>query len=216
MKQRIAVCFKYVSLLLKTALTTQSEEGSGLGIFLRALLRKRHFSVRQVIGVNLAGFAFFAAVVIPQTQTMISGLEVAMTTQRNVVVVDATPSVFQWPFRQFGISQEFSTVHPAMDLTNPFGTPIYPIGDGVVTWIKYLPYGYGTHVFITHADGLQSLYAHMNKIYVHEGQTVTKTTKIGEIGLTGWTTGPHLHMEIYDNSTPTNPLEVLPEIKNVQ
>jgi len=214
MKQRIQHCFRKLTSLLTTALTTQSEEGSGLGIFLRALLRKRHFSVRQVIGVNLAGFAFFAAVIIPQTQTMVSDLEVTMATQRNVVVVDAAPSVLQWPFRSFGISQEFSVVHPGMDLTNQFGTPIYPVGDGVVSWIKYLPYGYGYHLLVTHTDGLQSLYAHMNKIYVHEGQEVTKTTKIGEVGLTGWTTGSHLHLEVYENSTPTNPIEVLPEIKD--
>jgi len=207
-------CFKTLTSILKTALTTQSEEGSGLGIFLRALLRRRKFSLRQVIGVNLAGLTFFAAVVIPQTQTAVSGLEVTMATQRNVIVVDAAPSVLQWPFRSFGISQEFSVVHPGMDLTNPFETPIYPIGDGMVSWVRYLPYGYGYHLLIIHNDGLQSLYAHMNKIYVHEGQEVTKETKIGQIGLTGWTTGPHLHLEIYENSTPTNPLEVLPEIKD--
>jgi murein DD-endopeptidase MepM/ murein hydrolase activator NlpD len=214
MKQRLKHCFVKLSSLLKTALTTQSEEGSGLGISLRALLRKRKFSLRQVIGVNLAGLAFFAGIVVPQSQSMFSSLEVALTPLRNVIVVDAAPSVLQWPFRSFGISQFFSAVHPAMDLTNPFDTSIYPIGDGVVTWIKYLPYGYGDHLLITHSDGLQSLYAHMNKIYVHEGQEVTKSTKIGEVGLTGWTTGPHLHLEVYVNSTPTNPLEVLPEIKD--
>jgi murein DD-endopeptidase MepM/ murein hydrolase activator NlpD len=214
MKQRIKLCFERLSSQLKSTLTTQSEEGSGLGISLRALLRKRHFSVRQVIGVNLAGLAFFTAVVVPQTQNIISDLQVSTIPQRNVIVVDASPSMLQWPFHQFGISQVFSAVHPAMDLTNPLGTPVYPIGDGVVSWIKYLPYGYGSHIFITHTDGLQSLYAHMNIIYVHEGQKVTKTTLIGEIGLTGWTTGPHLHMEIYENNTPTNPLEVLPEIKD--
>lgn len=214
MKQRIQLCFKKLTSLLKSALTTQSEEGSGLGISLRALLRKRHFSVRQVIGVNLAGLAFFAGIVVPQTQNVISDIQISMTPPRNVIVVDAAPSMLQWPFHQFGISQEFSAVHPAMDLTNPFGTPIYPVGDGVVTWIKYLSYGFGSHVLITHPDGLQSLYAHMNTIYVHEGQKVTKTTQIGEVGLTGWTTGPHLHLEVYENEVPTNPLEVLPELKN--
>src|SRR5512143_2903703 len=117
MKQRFLLCFKFVSSILQTALTTQSEEGSGLGVLLRALLRKRKFSVRQFIGVNLAGFAFFAAVVVPQTQNIVSDLTVSMIPTRNVIVVDAAPSVFQWPFRRFGISQVFSVVHPGMDLT---------------------------------------------------------------------------------------------------
>jgi murein DD-endopeptidase MepM/ murein hydrolase activator NlpD len=214
MKQRIKHCFTCLSSILTSALTTQSEEGSGLGISLRALLRRRKFSLRQVIGVNLAGFAFFAAIVVPQSQSMVSSLEVALIPQRNVITVDTAPSALQWPFHSFGISQVFSAVHPGMDLTNPLESPIYPVGDGVITWIKYLPYGYGYHLLITHADGLQSLYAHMNTIFVHEGQEVTKITKIGEVGLTGWTTGPHLHLEIYENSAPTNPIEVLPEIKD--
>lgn len=215
MKQRVLLCFEKIAAILQTALTTQSEEGSGLGVSLRALLRKRKFSPRQLIGVNLAGFAFFAAIVIPQTQNMVSDLQVSMATTRNVVVIDAAPSVLQWPFHMFGISQEFSVVHPAMDLTNPVGTPIYSIGDGVVSWVQYLSYGYGYHVLITHPDGLQSLYAHMNKIYVHPGQEVTKETRVGDVGLTGWTTGPHLHLGIYDNSTPVNPLEVLPALKEL-
>ncbi len=201
--------------LLTTALTTQSEEGSGLGIFLRALLRKRKFSFRQVVGVNLAGLAFFTAVVVPQSQSMVSDLVVSQQTQRNVIVVDDSPSLFQWPLRTFGISQEFSVVHPGMDLTDPIGTTIYPIGDGVVTWIKYLSYGYGYHVLITNDDGVQSLYAHMSKIFVHEGQSVAKTTALGEVGVTGWTTGPHVHLEVYEQGSATNPLEVLPQLKDV-
>lgn len=200
-------------LFLTSALTTQSEEGSGLGIFLRSLLRKRHFSVRQVIGVNLAGLAFFAGVVVPQVSDAVTTLELTLAPSKTVVVVDAGPSVFQWPLRVFGLSQQFSVYHPGVDLTDPVGTPIYPIGDGVVTWIKYLPYGYGYHALVTHPDGTQSLYAHMGRIMVHEKQEVSKSTKLGEVGLTGRTSGGHLHLEIYEEGTPANPLEVLPQIK---
>lgn len=199
--------------LLAAALTTQSEEGSGLGIFLRALLRKRKFSVRQTIGINLAGLAFFAGIIVPQTSEAVSSMEVSMTPVKNVIVVEAVPSIFQWPFDRFGISQEFSAYHPGMDLTNPLGTPIHAIGDGLVTWTKYIPYGYGYHVLVTHHDGVQSLYAHLDRINVREGAGVTKKTAIGEVGLTGWTSGSHLHFEIYQNGVPTNPYEVLPQVK---
>jgi murein DD-endopeptidase MepM/ murein hydrolase activator NlpD len=138
-----------------------------------------------------------------------------MRTQKNVVVVENVPSIFQWPMKQFGISQGFSYFHPGMDLTNPLGTPIYAIGDGVVTWTKFLPVGYGYHVLVTHSDGVQSLYAHLRKVSVREGQGVTKMTEIGKMGLTGHTTGSHLHMEIYQDGTPTNPIEVLPMLKEI-
>jgi murein DD-endopeptidase MepM/ murein hydrolase activator NlpD len=199
--------------LLSTALTTKSEDGSGLGVFLRTKIKRPSFL--QLLGINLAGLAFAGAVVIPQTQNAVSSMEVTFETQKNVIVVENVPSIYQWPMKQFGISQGFSYFHPGMDLTDPLGTPIYAIGDGVVTWTKYLPTGYGLHVLVTHSDGVQSLYAHLQKVTVKEGQGVTKNTQIGEMGLTGHTTGSHLHIEIYQDGTPTNPLEVLPALKEI-
>jgi murein DD-endopeptidase MepM/ murein hydrolase activator NlpD len=213
MNQKIRRFISDLRILLSAALTTKSEDGSGLGIFLRTKIKRLSFL--QLVGVNLAGLAFVGAVVVPQTQDAFSSLEVTLTTQKNVIVVDDLPSVFQWPMKQFGISQEFSYFHPGMDLTNTYGTPVYAIGDGVVTWTKYLPVGYGYHVLVTHGDGVQSLYAHLRKITVREGQGVTKMTKIGEMGLTGHTTGSHLHLEIYQDGTPTNPIEVLPALKEL-
>lgn len=201
--------------LLTTGLTTNSEEGSGLGIFLRWLFRKRKFDFKQLIGVNLAGFAFFAAIIVPQSQNMISSLEVTLNAQRQVIAVEPSDSPFQWPLKSFGISQFFSSFHPGMDLTDPCGTPIYPIGKGTVTWIKYEPFGYGTHLLVTNENNVQSLYAHMSEIDVYEGQYVNKFTKLGEIGVTGHSTGCHLHTEVYVNGTATNPLEVLPDLKDV-
>jgi murein DD-endopeptidase MepM/ murein hydrolase activator NlpD len=213
MNQTIRSFMDRLRILLSTALTTQTEEGSGLGIFLRTNLKRLTFL--QVLGINLAGLAFAGAVVVPQTQEAIASLEVTLKTQKNVIVVENVPSVFQWPMKKFGISQYFSYFHPGMDLTNPLGTPIYAIGDGVVTWTKYLPVGYGYHVLVTHADGVQSLYAHLRKISVREGQGVTKMTKVGEMGVTGRSTGSHLHLEVYQDNIPTNPLEVLPALKEI-
>src|SRR3989344_4797173 len=96
MNQRLNRFMSDLRSLLTTALTTQSEEGSGLGIFLRSLLRKRHFSMRQVIGVNLAGLAFFARVVVPQATDIATTLELSITPSKTVVVIDSGPSIFQW------------------------------------------------------------------------------------------------------------------------
>jgi murein DD-endopeptidase MepM/ murein hydrolase activator NlpD len=211
MNKRVKILLRQVHMFLTFALTTNSPEGSGLGIYLRMKLKR--LNVRRVLGVNLAGLAFFAGIIIPQTQDAISNLEVGLKTVKPVIVVEQSAGMFQWPLREFGISQEFSFYHPAMDLTDPIDTPVRPIADGFVTWARYVPYGYGNHVLITHNDGVQSLYAHMSQISVHEGQYVTKNSLIGFVGITGWSTGSHLHFEVYQDGTATNPVEVLPEIK---
>jgi murein DD-endopeptidase MepM/ murein hydrolase activator NlpD len=213
MDQNIRRFIGDLQILLSTALTTKSQDGSGLGIFLRTKVKRPSFL--QMLGINLAGLAFLGAVVVPQASDVVASLEVTMKTQKNVIVVENVPSVFQWPMKKFGISQYFTSFHPGMDLTNALGTPIYAIGDGVVTWTKYLPVGYGYHVLVTHSDGVKSLYAHLRKISVREGQGVTQMTKIGEMGVTGRSTGSHLHLEVYQNNIPTNPMEVLPALKEL-
>jgi len=150
---------------------------------------------------------------VPQTKEAISSLEVERKTVKTVIVVEQSAGTFQWPLREFGISQRFSVYHPGMDLTDPIDSPVRPIADGVVTWVRYIPYGYGNHVLITHNDGVQSLYAHMSQAAVHEGQYVKKNSLIGFVGVTGWSTGSHLHFEVYQDGIATNPMEVLPEIK---
>lgn len=191
--------------------TTITPQGSGLGVYLRTLLA--HFNWRQAIGVNLAGFAFFAGIVIPQSHEAISNLELTLENDAPNIVVDAKPSTFQWPLASFGISQSFSYYHPGMDLTDPVGTAVYPIREGIVTWVEFLPYGYGHHVLVTHPDGIKSLYAHLSSVFVKEGDHILKNTMLGQVGITGQTTGSHLHLEIFQHDLPTNPLEVLPNVK---
>lgn len=181
-----------------------------------SLIVRQHIeklSIKQVLGVNLAGFAFFAAVVMPQTGELSSQLKVALQTGQTYVAVVASEAKFQWPMPQFGISQFYSYWHPALDLTDPVGTPVFAISNGKVLWTKMLPYGYGQHILVDNGEGIQSLYAHLSRINVKEGDDINKGTVIGEVGSTGWSTGSHLHMEIYQDGTPTNPLEILPEIK---
>ncbi len=211
MKQELKRQIRRLFIFLTAALTAESRAGSGLGVFLRTALKR--FNWHQAIGVNLAGLAFFAGIVVPQSQDVFSSLEVTLETRETVIIVDTSAAKLQWPLKQFGISQRFSYYHPGMDLTDPIGTPVYPIGDGRVTWVQFLPYGYGRHVLITHPDGLKSLYAHLSRVFVKEGVEITKETALGEVGVTGRTTGSHLHFEVYQDEMPTNPLEVLPAIK---
>ncbi len=98
-------------------------------------------------------------------------------------------------------------------MTNPAGTPIYPIAPGKVIVAEALFNGYGKHVIVEHEDGMTSTYAHMSRIAVKSGQVVGKMTELGTVGATGWATGNHLHFEIHQNGIAMNPMEVLPEIQ---
>lgn len=104
-----------------------------------------------------------------------------------------------------GISQGFHYGHRGIDLTAPLGSKIYPIKNGVVIKVQYLKYDYGRAVWIDSGNGIVSIYGHMGKIFVNEGDTVTTEKSIGEVGLTGRTTGPHLHLEILKEDVAINP-----------
>ena len=108
-----------------------------------------------------------------------------------------------------GVSQGFYAMHPGIDITAPLGSAIHPLSDGVVDSVDNFTEGYGRNVVVKQHNGLVSLYAHMGKIVVEEGQKVTRQTMLGEVGLTGRTTGPHLHLEIRKNGLPVNPLPYL-------
>jgi murein DD-endopeptidase MepM/ murein hydrolase activator NlpD len=177
--------------------------------------RIKKLSVRQALGVPLAGVAFFAAVIVPGATDFASNLEVLKETQVTVVEVVPTQAKLQWPMSKFGLSQRFHAGHPGIDLTAPLGTSIFPIAEGVVEWANTDLWGYGKHVLIAHADNIKSLYAHLSYINVKVGDTITRDTQVGEVGSSGWATGNHLHLEIYQDATPVNPLEVLPALPKI-
>jgi len=104
-----------------------------------------------------------------------------------------------------GISQSFHFGHPGIDITAPVGSKIYPIKDGTVESMSNTYWNYGRSVVIDHGNGMKTLYAHMGKIFVEEGQVVTADKPLGEVGMTGKTTGPHLHMEIIKSENRVNP-----------
>jgi murein DD-endopeptidase MepM/ murein hydrolase activator NlpD len=85
--------------------------------------------------------------------------------------------------------------HEALDIRAPVGTPVYAVADGIVVLAEPRS-NYGLVVFVNHANGMQSRYAHLRSASVSVGQRVQQSQKIGEVGMTGRTTGPHLHLEL--------------------
>ncbi|MDN4175789.1 M23 family metallopeptidase [Nocardioides sp. SOB77] len=96
----------------------------------------------------------------------------------------------------FGQSSSlWSTVHTGIDLAAPTGTAIVSTATGVVTFAGY-DGSYGNKVVVTHSDGTETWYAHMDTIAVAAGQSVTAGGSVGTVGATGNVTGPHLHLEV--------------------
>jgi murein DD-endopeptidase MepM/ murein hydrolase activator NlpD len=95
--------------------------------------------------------------------------------------------------------------HPGLDIAPPFGTPIVAAHSGVVTFVGWQD-GYGMHVEVTQVDGIVTTYSHMSAWSVQEGQLVVAGQELGNVGSTGWSTGPHLHFEVHlPNGERTDP-----------
>jgi murein DD-endopeptidase MepM/ murein hydrolase activator NlpD len=95
-------------------------------------------------------------------------------------------------------------VHPGQDFRGPYGSPIMAAGVGRVVHAGWLA-GYGKAVMIDHGYRLVSLYGHMSRIIVKDGQTVRRGDEVGLIGSTGRSTGPHLHFEVRLDGRSINP-----------
>jgi murein DD-endopeptidase MepM/ murein hydrolase activator NlpD len=100
----------------------------------------------------------------------------------------------------------WGTSHQGIDVAGPIGTPIYALTDAVVEEAGPAT-GFGLWVVLRHTDGTQSVYGHVNRMFVDEGQRVKAGEKIAEIGNRGYSTGPHLHLEVWSaDGTKINPL----------
>lgn len=99
-------------------------------------------------------------------------------------------------------------IHRGVDLDVPIGTPIVSMAGGTVRFAGWMR-GFGNVVFIDHAGGLTSVYAHLSEIQVSEGQGVSTAQQIGLSGDTGQVTAPHLHFEVWRFGRPVDPIAVL-------
>lgn len=126
-------------------------------------------------------------------------------------VIKASSTKMEWPLRgsitsPFGVRARDN--HPGIDIAASIGTPIKAASDGKVVFAGWQD-GYGNLLIIQASSGLQTYYAHTSKILVNEGQTVSTGQVVAKVGMTGRTTGPHLHFEVRKNGNPVNPLSYL-------
>ena len=114
-------------------------------------------------------------------------------------------SSYGWRADPFTGVQSF---HTGVDMACPEGTPILAAMSGKISDVGSNR-TYGNYIIINHGNGYQTLYAHMSKTIAKKGQWVSQGTKIGLVGSTGYSTGPHLHFMVYKNGNRIDPMTVL-------
>lgn len=131
-------------------------------------------------------------------QTMRERLE---TTPAIWPVRGTVTSGFGWRRSPFTGKRE---IHKGLDIANPRGTPVYAPAKGVVEFVGFKN-AYGRVIVIDHGHSISTRYAHLSKAVVEVGQKVIRGELIGNIGMTGRTSGPHVHYEVRLNDKPVNP-----------
>jgi len=119
-----------------------------------------------------------------------------------------TDTKLLWPLLSKRITQYYHLGHSGLDIGDKTGNPIYAAEAGKVEragWSK----GYGYNVIINHGNGLKTLYGHASKLLVEAGDSVSRGQTIALIGSTGWSTGPHLHLEVQINGAKQNPINYI-------
>ena len=108
----------------------------------------------------------------------------------------------------YRIDPVYKTVkfHAGLDFTAPQGTPVYATANGVVKLSGNSGNGFGNHVIVHHGYGYETLYGHLFRIKVKQGQSVKRGEIIGWVGSTGKSTGPHCHYEVHKNGRTLDPV----------
>jgi murein DD-endopeptidase MepM/ murein hydrolase activator NlpD len=119
-----------------------------------------------------------------------------------------------WPVKRGYISSAYGyrsdpftgkrAFHKGVDIPSAKGAPIYALAAGVVTYAGK-KHGFGNMVEIDHGNGYTTRYAHISKLSVKSGDRIDQNQEIAEIGSTGRSTGPHLHLEMLKDGRTFNP-----------
>ncbi len=104
--------------------------------------------------------------------------------------------------------------HLGVDYAAPTGAAVRSIGDGVVEFAG-VQNGFGNVVFVKHRNNHTTVYAHLSRINVQKGQSVSQGQNLGAVGSTGWATGPHLHFEFRVNGAHQDPMTIAQQNETV-
>jgi murein DD-endopeptidase MepM/ murein hydrolase activator NlpD len=99
-------------------------------------------------------------------------------------------------------------MHEGIDISNRVGTVVAAPADGIISDMGS-DLAHGRILVISHGLGMTSRFGHLDKVFVKVGQQVKRGDKVAEVGMTGRTTGPHLHYEVRLNGIPVNPVRYI-------
>ncbi len=123
------------------------------------------------------------------------------------------PIALAWPL-QARLGDRFgprgTRFHPGIDVAAATGTPVSAASGGRVVFAGYDWGGYGNLVEVAHGAGVVTMYAHLSAIMVRPGRMVAVGTRLGRVGSTGESSGPHLHFEVRVRGAAVDPLVALP------
>jgi murein DD-endopeptidase MepM/ murein hydrolase activator NlpD len=147
-----------------------------------------------------------------------AGLGIGLTRQASLSQwVAATTAPTLWPVMgpitgPFGARIDpfngEGAFHAGIDISCHYGQPIVVPADGVVTYAGFFS-GYGRMIIVDHGNGITTRYGHLSGFAVTDGQTLRKGQVIGYVGMSGRSTGAHLHYEVRIHDTPVNPYKFL-------
>ena len=153
-----------------------------------------------------------------QSETVSSGESLSQLLRLLLVkkqLLAHTPSIWPvqgWITSVFGYRTHpltgLSQMHEGLDIANRVGSTIIAPASGIVSDIQTDQF-FGKTIVISHGFGIITRYAHLHKVFVRLSQRVERGDKIGELGMSGRTTGPHLHYEVKINSIPVNPVQYI-------
>lgn len=108
-----------------------------------------------------------------------------------------------------GYGERWSSFHKGIDIAGNIGDNVFAAMDGEITYAQYNDGGYGNLIIIKHEDNMNTYYGHLSKYKVNLGDKVKKGDIIGEVGNTGFSTGPHLHFELRVNDKAVDPTDYI-------
>ncbi|MEL6570329.1 MAG: M23 family metallopeptidase [Pseudomonadota bacterium] len=161
-------------------------------------------------GGPLTPIAFSSRGGIPDTDTQRANEILGAMDRINLYRIAAEKAPFDMPVKSnfrftSGFGPRWGRMHSGTDFAGPIGTPVHTTADGVVTFAGWSS-GYGRLIKIQHEFGIETRYAHLNKIRVNVGERVSRGERIGDMGNSGRSTGPHLHYEVRVGGQAVNPM----------
>jgi murein DD-endopeptidase MepM/ murein hydrolase activator NlpD len=192
----------------------------------RLLPTARSFLIHSGQAAALAGVAVlamaFAPLPSPDAVAAADTLAVPETPPVTAVAEAAGPVIreiaFDTPVKGYEINSPFgprrlagqsARNHEGVDIAAPQGTAVYVAAEGSVLRSGYDAAGYGRFVEIRHPNGMSTLYGHLSRLDVASGDRLSAGERIGLVGSTGRSTGPHLHFEVRRGGQQINPVKVM-------